>query len=122
MHCPSTKEIGGGVVTKNTINPLKKLEVFGGYLLSEDDHLLWAPPYWNINLNLVTKKLREFLLPHSNIKFHHISNYLAKFPRICAFILSRELSLGSRQNFFFLTVQQHGRIREGGAMGGGKGK
>ena len=30
----------------------KKLEIFGGHLLSEDDHSHWAPPYWNI-----TKKL-----------------------------------------------------------------
>ena len=21
---------------------------FGGHLLTEDDHSLWAPPYWNI--------------------------------------------------------------------------
>ena len=26
----------------------KKLEIFGGHLLSEDDHSHWAPPYWNI--------------------------------------------------------------------------
>ena len=26
----------------------KKLENFGVYLLSEDDHSYWAPPYWNI--------------------------------------------------------------------------
>ena len=26
----------------------KKLEVFGGHQLSEDDHSHWAPPYWNI--------------------------------------------------------------------------
>jgi len=26
----------------------KKLEVFGGHLLSEDDYSHWAPPYWNI--------------------------------------------------------------------------
>ena len=26
----------------------KKLEVFDGHLLSEDDHSYWAPPYWNI--------------------------------------------------------------------------
>ena len=27
----------------------KKLEVFGGHLLSdEDDHSHWAPPFWNI--------------------------------------------------------------------------
>ena len=26
----------------------KKQEVFGGQLLSEDDHSHWAPPYWNI--------------------------------------------------------------------------
>ena len=25
-----------------------KLEVFGGHLLSEDDHSHWVPPYWNI--------------------------------------------------------------------------
>ena len=30
------------------IKILKKLENFGGHLLSEDDHLYWAPPYWNI--------------------------------------------------------------------------
>ena len=27
---------------------LKKLEVFGGHLLSEDDHSRWTSPYWNI--------------------------------------------------------------------------
>ena len=27
---------------------VKKLENFGGHLLSEDDHSYWAPPYWNI--------------------------------------------------------------------------
>ena len=27
---------------------LKKLEVFGGHPLSEDDHSHWAPPYWII--------------------------------------------------------------------------
>ena len=27
---------------------LKKLEIFGEHLLSEDDHSHWAPPYWNI--------------------------------------------------------------------------
>ena len=26
----------------------KKLENFGGHLLSKDDHSYWAPPYWNI--------------------------------------------------------------------------
>ena len=26
----------------------KKLEVFGGHLLSKNDHSHWAPPYWNI--------------------------------------------------------------------------
>ena len=26
----------------------KKLDVFGGQLLSEDDHSYWAPPYWII--------------------------------------------------------------------------
>ena len=26
----------------------KKLENFGGHLLSEDDPSYWAPPYWNI--------------------------------------------------------------------------
>ena len=26
---------------------IKKLENFGGHLLSEDDHSYWAPPYWN---------------------------------------------------------------------------
>ena len=26
----------------------KKQEVFGGQLLSEDDHSHWAPPYWNV--------------------------------------------------------------------------
>ena len=26
----------------------KKLEIFGGHLLSEDDHSHWAPQYWNI--------------------------------------------------------------------------
>ena len=26
----------------------KELEVFGGHLLSEDDHSHLAPPYWNI--------------------------------------------------------------------------
>ena len=26
----------------------KKLENFGGHLLSEDDNSFWAPPYWNI--------------------------------------------------------------------------
>ena len=26
----------------------KKLENFGGHLLSEDDHSYWALPYWNI--------------------------------------------------------------------------
>ena len=26
----------------------KKMEIFGGQLLSEDDHSHWAPPYWNI--------------------------------------------------------------------------
>ena len=26
----------------------KKLEIFGGHLVSEDDHSHWAPPYWNI--------------------------------------------------------------------------
>ena len=26
----------------------KKLENFGGHLLSEDDHSYWAPPYWKI--------------------------------------------------------------------------
>ena len=25
----------------------KKLEIFGGHLLSEDDHSHWAPQYWN---------------------------------------------------------------------------
>ena len=28
---------------------LKKLENFGGNLLSEDNHSYWAPPYWNIH-------------------------------------------------------------------------
>jgi len=27
---------------------VKKLENFGGHLVSEDDHSYWAPPYWNI--------------------------------------------------------------------------
>ena len=27
---------------------LKKLEIFGGHLFSEDDHSHWAPPYWNM--------------------------------------------------------------------------
>ena len=27
---------------------LKKLENFGGDMLSEDNHSYWAPPYWNI--------------------------------------------------------------------------
>ena len=26
----------------------KKLEIFGGHLLSEDDHSHGAPPFWNI--------------------------------------------------------------------------
>ena len=26
----------------------KKLENFGGHLLSEDDYSYWVPPYWNI--------------------------------------------------------------------------
>ena len=30
------------------LKPSKKLENFGGNLLSEDDHSKWAPPYWNI--------------------------------------------------------------------------
>ena len=34
----------------------KKLENFGGHLLSEDDHSYWAPPSWNITketLNII---------------------------------------------------------------------
>ena len=33
---------------------LKKLENFGGHLLSEDDHSYWAPPYWNITKETFT--------------------------------------------------------------------
>ena len=36
-----------GLRNKN-INSVKKLEVFGGHLFSEDDHSNWTPPYWNI--------------------------------------------------------------------------
>ena len=32
----------------NVKSNIKKLEIFGGHLFSEDDHLHWAPPYWNI--------------------------------------------------------------------------
>ena len=40
-----------------------KFEVFGGRLLSEDDHSHWAPPYWNI-----TKELWVELNLKSNCK------------------------------------------------------
>ena len=43
---------GEGGVLKITVDLIivlsKKLENFGGHLLSEDDHSHWAPPYWNI--------------------------------------------------------------------------
>ena len=35
----------------------KELEVFGGHLLSEDDHSHWAPPYWNIMKELLGVEL-----------------------------------------------------------------
>ena len=38
------KNFYGSPDYKNT----KKLENFGGHLLSEDDNSFWAPPYWNI--------------------------------------------------------------------------
>ena len=37
-----------GAALYHFLSVLKKLEVFGGNLLSEDDHSHWAPPYWNI--------------------------------------------------------------------------
>ena len=33
---------------KDLVSEPKKLEVFGGHLLSEDDHSHWALPYWNV--------------------------------------------------------------------------
>jgi len=39
---------------------IKKLENFGGNLLSEDDHLHWAPPYWNITKE--TRVLGMFIM------------------------------------------------------------
>ena len=39
---------GVGVVYRVFVIFRKKLEVFCGHLLSEDDHSNWAPPFWNI--------------------------------------------------------------------------
>ena len=35
-------------ICNRLVEEIKKLKVFGGHLLSEDDHSHWAPPYWNI--------------------------------------------------------------------------
>ena len=40
-----------GKLGNNLIKYTKKLEVFGGHLLSEDDHSHWAPPYWKVKRN-----------------------------------------------------------------------
>ena len=39
---------GDTTVTSSLLWKKKKLEIFGGHLLSEDDHSHWVPPYWNI--------------------------------------------------------------------------
>ena len=46
----STEAVNLSLISTEAANLLylKKLEVFGGHLLSEDDHSHWALPYWNI--------------------------------------------------------------------------
>ena len=46
MNLPNKEIFYVSRLEKNQIT--KKLENFGGHLLSEDDHSYWAPPYWNI--------------------------------------------------------------------------
>ena len=54
QKCPITHPLvhqgagGWDLQINKTTKQLKKLENFGGHLLSEDDHSYWAPPYWNI--------------------------------------------------------------------------